>query len=152
MRKFNARGVASCICLCCGERSIRILAHAQIEGQLMRFLANESFPAPSITVLRKAGYDVTAIREDAPGGPDRVAMRLARQEPRSNLPCDRDPGELIYRLRLPSPGGEAYFRFKPVSPTGPAEVSQRILNGGIPSLEGLFTAGERAYIRQRPLT
>lgn len=117
----------------------------------MRFLANENFPLPSVLRLRQAGYDVTAISEDAPGAKDFEVLARASREQRIVLTFDRDYGELIYRLGLPAPFGVIYFRFDPITPDEPAEQLIHLL--GVPglSLEKRFTVVERGQLRQRPL-
>ena len=67
------------------------------------------------------------------------------------LTFDRDYGELIYRLRLRSPKGVIYLRFRPHTPEEPASILLNLLQ-----IEGLqfqerFTVVDRDRIRQRPL-
>ena len=69
----------------------------------MRFLANENFPLRSVNRLREAGYDIASITEDSPGVTDSEVLARAADEERIILTFDRDYGELIYRLRMPSP-------------------------------------------------
>jgi predicted nuclease of predicted toxin-antitoxin system len=71
----------------------------------MWFLANENFPLPSVRLLRQAGYDVASVTEDSPGIEDSEVLTRAANEQRVVITFDRDYGELIYRLRLPSPTG-----------------------------------------------
>lgn len=80
----------------------------------MRFLANENFPLPSVRLLRQAGYDLASVTEDSPGIEDAQVLSRAADEQRVILNFDRDYGELIYRLRLPSPTGVLYLRFRPL--------------------------------------
>ncbi|MDZ7992871.1 MAG: DUF5615 family PIN-like protein [Nostoc sp. EfeVER01] len=94
----------------------------------MRFLANENFPLPSVRLLRQAGYDVASVTEDCPGIEDTEVLNRAANEQRVILRFYRDYGELIYRLRLPSPTGVIYLRFRPHIPEEPATL---LLNLGI---------------------
>lgn len=117
----------------------------------MRFLANENIPLPSINRLRLAGYDVASVSEDSPGVEDAEVLARAAGEERFVLTFDRDYGELIYRLGMPSPIGIIYFRYQPLTPEEPAEQLLYLL-----TLEGLFferrfTVLEREQVRQRPL-
>ena len=117
----------------------------------MRFLANENFPLPSVRLLRQAGYDVASVTEDSPGIEDTEVLTRAAIEQRVILTFDRDYGELIYRLKLPSPTGVIYLRFRPHTPEEPATLLLNLLE-----IEGLqfderFTVLERDQIRQRPL-
>ncbi|MHC5674837.1 DUF5615 family PIN-like protein [Nostoc sp.] len=77
----------------------------------MRFLANENFPLPSVRLLRQAGYDVASVTEDSPGIEDTEVLTRAANDQWVILTFDRDYGELIYRLKLPSPMGVIYLRF-----------------------------------------
>jgi predicted nuclease of predicted toxin-antitoxin system len=117
----------------------------------MRFLANENFPLTSVNRLRQAGYDIASITEDSPGIADSEVLARAANEERIILTFDRDYGELIYRLGMPSPMGVVYFRYQPLTPEESAEYLLRLL-----SVEGLFlqrrfTVLTRTQVRQRPL-
>ena len=117
----------------------------------MRFLANENFPLLSVRFLRQAGYDVAAITEDSPGIEDRAVLHRAVNEQRVILTFDRDYGELIYRLKLPSPTGVIYLRFRPHTPEEPAVLLLNLLQIDGLRFERQFTVVEREQIRQRPL-
>jgi predicted nuclease of predicted toxin-antitoxin system len=117
----------------------------------MQFLANEDVPLASIRRLRAAGYDVASIIEDSPGMKDESVLSRAHAERRIILTFDRDYGELIYRRRLPTPAGVAYFRFAPSTPKEPSERFIELLEAGHVTLEGQFTVIGRSWIRQRPL-
>ncbi|MFS0515591.1 DUF5615 family PIN-like protein [Nostoc sp. UIC 10607] len=117
----------------------------------MRFLANENFPLPSVRLLQQAGYDVASVTEDSPGIEDTEVLTRAANEQRVILKFDRDYGELIYRLRLPSPTGVIYLRFRPHVPEEPATLLLNLLEIEGLQFEERFTVLERDQIRQRPL-
>jgi predicted nuclease of predicted toxin-antitoxin system len=117
----------------------------------VRFLANENFPLRSVRLLRSAGLDVAAIAEDSPGATDAAVIDRAATEQRVILTFDRDYGELIYRLRAPTPAGIVYLRFRPRNPEEPAMCLQRLLNEEALLLVGKFTVLDRRQARQRPL-
>ena len=117
----------------------------------MRFLANENFPLPSVRLLRQAGYDVASVTEDSPGIEDTEVLTRAAIEQRVILTFDRDYGELIYRLKLPSPTGVIYLRFRPHTPEEPATLLLNLLEIEGLQFEERFTVLERDQIRQRPL-
>jgi len=117
----------------------------------MQFLANENVPLASIRRLRAAGHDVASIIEDSPGAKDEAVLSQSCAERRIILTFDRDYGELIYRRRLRTPAGVAYFRFAPTTPEEPAERFIELLKVGHITLEGQFTVIGRGWIRQRPL-
>jgi predicted nuclease of predicted toxin-antitoxin system len=117
----------------------------------MRFLANENFPLPSVRLLREGGYDVASITEDSPGIEDTEVLARAVDEQRMILTFDSDYGELIYRLRLPSPRGVIFLRFRPHSPEEPAIVLLNLLQIEELQFEERFTVVDSSSIRQRPL-
>ena len=117
----------------------------------MQFLANEDVPLASIRRLRAAGYDVASSIEDSPGTKDEFVLSRAHAEQCIILTFDRDYGELIYRRRLPTPAGVAYFRFAPTTQEEPAERFIELLEVAHVPLEGQFTVIGRGWIRQRPL-
>ena len=117
----------------------------------MRWLANENMPLASIRRLRVAEHDVAAVIEDAPSSEDAEVLARAVREDRIILTFDRDYGELIYRLRLPSPPGLVYFRFIPSKPEEPSDRLLHLLAKVEVSLEGYFTIVERGQVHQRAL-
>jgi predicted nuclease of predicted toxin-antitoxin system len=117
----------------------------------MEFLANENFPLPSVNLLRQAGYNVASVTEGFPGIEDSQVLTYAADEQRVILTFDRDYGELIYRLRLPSPRGIIYMRFRPHTPEEPAVMFLNLLQTEGLKLDGQFTVVDRDRIRQRPL-
>jgi len=117
----------------------------------MRFLANENIPLPSVRLLRQSGYDLAAVTEDSPGIEDFQVLTRATNERRVVLTFDRDYGELIYRLKLPSPAGVIYLRFRPHTPEEPAILLLDLLQTEELQFEGQFTVLDRDQIRQRPL-
>ncbi len=78
----------------------------------MRLLINENIPLASVAVLRKAGHDVGSVTEDSPGISDETVMQRAHAEDRIVVTFDRDYGELVFRRRLPTPGGVLYLRLQ----------------------------------------
>ncbi len=118
---------------------------------MSRFLANENFPVPSISLLRAAGYEVAAIIEDSPGVDDTTVLTRAVHEGRIILTFDRDYGELIFRRRLPAPVGIVYMRFATTSPEEAARRLMVVLSNVLISLEDNFTILDENQVRQRPL-
>ena len=117
----------------------------------MRFLANENFPLASALYLRNAGHNVAVVIQDSPGAKDRQLLAHAAAERRIVLTFDRDCGELIFRLRLPTPEGGMYFRYDPLDPEEPARHLLLLLEITGLQLSGRFTVVRRDMIRQRPL-
>ncbi|MCU0542381.1 MAG: DUF5615 family PIN-like protein [Oscillatoriaceae cyanobacterium Prado104] len=117
----------------------------------MRFLANENFPLLSVRLLRQANLEVASVSEDAPGIEDADVLARAADEQLVILTFDRDYGELIYRLRMRSPRGVIYLRFRPHTPEEPASVLLNLLQMEGLQFEERFTVVDRDRIRQRPL-
>jgi predicted nuclease of predicted toxin-antitoxin system len=117
----------------------------------MRFLANENFPLLSVRILRQAELEVASVTEDSAGIEDSEVLTRAADEQRVILTFDRDYGELIYRLRLRSPRGVIYLRFRPQTPEEPASILLNLLQTEGLQFEEWFTVVDRDQIRQRPL-
>lgn len=117
----------------------------------MDFLANENFPLASIKLLRKAGYNVAAVIEDAPGSKDGDVLKAANASNQIILTFDRDYGELIYHYKAFGPAGVIYFRFDPANPEEPAIILLKILTEKEIVVMEKFTVVERNGIRQRHL-
>lgn len=118
---------------------------------LLRFLADENFPMPSVRVLRLAGHDVVAIREIAASSSDDTVLARAVRERRLLLTSDRHYGELIFRFSHPAPPGVVSFRY---GPDDPADLGRRILewlDDTTITLEGWLTVVGATRMRQRPL-
>ncbi|MEG4108454.1 DUF5615 family PIN-like protein [Microcoleus sp. S13_C5] len=117
----------------------------------MRFLANENFPLVSVRILRQAELEVASVTEDSPGIEDSEVLARAADEERVILTFDRNYGELIYRLRLRSPRGVIYLRFRPHTPEESASILLNLLQTEGLQFQERFRVVERDPIRQRPL-
>jgi predicted nuclease of predicted toxin-antitoxin system len=115
----------------------------------MEFLANENFPFPSITLLRKEGFSVYSIAENSPGIADAEVMRLALENKFAILTLDRDYGELIFRHAFPDPPTVIYFRDKGADPEFAAEALLNSLREDISLFNDCFTVISHDKIRQR---
>ena len=118
----------------------------------MKFLANENIPAPSVQLLRQAGFEVAYIADEVSGIDDAAVLQLACDEQRIILTFDRDYGELIFKLHYPSPAGIIYLRFEPEFSTHPGEVLLKLLkNMSIHWLHHFSVVEDEYHIRQRLL-
>lgn len=77
----------------------------------MRLLVNENFPAPSVTGLREAGWDVLSVSETHPGMDDAGVLSWAARENRWLVTFDRDYGELLFARGLQPPAAVILFRY-----------------------------------------
>ncbi len=62
----------------------------------MRFLADESCDFAVVRTLRRAGFDVLSVLENAPRAEDSEVIELAVREERILLTEDKDFGRLVY--------------------------------------------------------
>jgi len=94
----------------------------------MKFLADENFPGPSVSLLRSKGFDVKWIAEVSPGITDIEVINLSNKEDRIVLTHDSDYGELIFKHDHKPKAGVIYFRLMSFTPTNPAEILLNVLN------------------------
>ena len=119
---------------------------------MIRLLADENIPLPSIRRLRAEGFDVAAITELQPGADDLTVLRTAREQQRLLVTFDRDFGELIFRDIAPVPPGVIYLRFTPTHLEEPAEIVAALLTDAAVQLLGRFSVVTRDHLRQRDLS
>ena len=117
----------------------------------MRFLANVSFPYPSIKLLRDSGYEIISIYEENRGIDDESVLKKAVDENLIILTFDSDYGKLLFHYMLVPPPAVVYFRFKSSHPADAAKILLEELENQNLKLEGFFTVIEREDIRQRKL-
>ncbi len=70
----------------------------------MNLLADECCDAILVGGLRSDGHDVSYVKEFAAGTDDGTVLQMASQEERILLTEDKDFGELVVRLKLPTYG------------------------------------------------
>lgn len=116
-----------------------------------QLLADENFPMPSVRFLRRAGYDVAAILEDAGGSGDTEVLDRAVAEQRILLTLDRDFGELIFRYRRQDAPTVIYFRINPPQPDDFGAYTHWLLRHPQLHWDRTFTVVERTIVRQRRL-
>jgi len=91
-------------------------------------LADESCPWPVVAAVRKAGFDVASIGEDARGAPDEEVLRNSLPPGRVVLTQDRDFGERgqgkrgDLRHRLDRHPNSPHLSFTRPSPLEPARA------------------------------
>jgi len=116
----------------------------------LKWLADENIPFTSVKLLRESGLDVVSVGESQPGLADQNVLELAHKKGLALLTFDRDFGELIFKQKLPYPPAVVYLRFKPISPTEPAQVLLSMLDK-LKSIEGEFVVLDRDSLRKRAL-
>jgi len=115
----------------------------------MKFLANENFPAPSIRILRDAGYDVKSIQEVSPKISDEIVLETAKQEDRIILTFDKDYGKLIFQYNIQAPSSVIFFRVKGDDPLFAGSYLLALLKSEGVSFGDCFAVIETNGIRQR---
>ncbi len=143
-------GSAGSIWLSPGMRAAGILLSAAQERVSM-FLANENFPAPSISLLRKNGLTVFSIREASPGISDEEVVAIAQETGRIILTFDKDYGEIIFRHGLSAPPAVIFFRTKGAHPEWSGERLLEFLDDG-KVFASAFSIVEHLTLRQRVYT
>ena len=116
----------------------------------MRFLIDENMSPVVAALLRNAGHDVIAVREEYPRLPDPEVLTWAAREDRILATFDTDFGELIFWRGLPSPPAIILFRLADMPAPEPIRlVVETLLEER--AWEGFFWVVETSGVRQRRL-
>ena len=116
----------------------------------LRLLLNENFPAPSVAILRQAGFDLISIAESHASIDDVDVLALAVREQRCIVTFDRDYGELLFARRCPAPPAVILLRVVSYRPEEPAQWVMQLVADEKECL-GRFTVLDDGGIRSRPL-
>jgi predicted nuclease of predicted toxin-antitoxin system len=119
------------------------------KNSLMKFLANENFPFPSIQLLRSNNYSVQSIAEDLPGIKDEKIIEIAVKENLIILTFDKDYGELIFKYSSLNPPDVVFFRYKGKDPLFAGMFLVQLLSDNSIAFEKYFTVIDENNIRQR---
>ena len=114
-----------------------------------KLLANENFPAASVLLLQKLGYDIIAIGSDYPGVSDEYVMKLAADQNRVIITFDRDYGELIYKQNYKPPMGVIFLRLDEYSPDEPGIIVDRLFREYNIETERALIVFDGLMVRQR---
>ncbi len=116
----------------------------------LRLLLNENFPAPSVAILREAGFDLISIAESHASIDDVDVLALAVRDHRCIVTFDRDYGELLFARRYPAPPAVILLRVVSYRPEEPAQWVMQLVADEKECL-GRFTVLDDGGIRSRPL-
>ena len=116
---------------------------------MVRWMLNENFPAPSVTLMRASGHDVVSISESYAGIDDTEVLALAREGGRWLVTFDRDYGELIFAKKHIPPPAVILLRVQSYRPNEPAAWLERFALAP-ESLLGKFTVFSDNTVRSRP--
>lgn len=114
----------------------------------MKFLANENFPRPSISFLRKQDVNIVSVAPQSSGISDEEVMHWAMNEGCTILTHDRDYGELIFKLGFKPKAGVIYYRLQDFEPVDPAKILLSLIDQKIFFSERLTVVNEHS-VRQR---
>ena len=114
----------------------------------LRWLFNENIPWPSVVQCREWGWDVLAIGQSHPGISDTQVMLLAQSQNRWLVTFDRDYGELIFKLKQPSPPLLVLLRLPTYQPREPARWLQHLVQKEL-LIEGYFHQFDGDTLRRR---
>ena len=116
----------------------------------MKFLADECCDLGLVEFLRKKGHQVDYIQESLQGLTDREVLKRAKKDERVLLTEDKDFGELVYRLRLPS-HGIILLRFNPHDKKIKYQRLFQLISTYSKKLPGNFIVIDKQKFRIRPL-
>lgn len=117
---------------------------------MIRFLADENFPARAVRILRQAGVRVDSVLEIAPGAADELVLLRALESGAVILTFDKDFGELVWRSRPTRGFGVVLFRM-PMPKAADAAVALARIVQSRTDWEGQFSVIEPGRIRIRAL-
>ena len=112
----------------------------------MRFLVDESSGKALANLLKNAGYDVLFVRDILPATSDERILDFAESEKRVVITDDKDFGELVFRLNMPTSG----VIFLRTLTTDPEKIFEMI-KGILDKAEGKFIVIREGRIRERYL-
>lgn len=117
----------------------------------MNLICDQNLSANSIAILRSAGHDVLAIREDHPGMKDPDVLALAARTQRVIVTEDRDFGDLVFHRQLPVPPGIIYVRRRRGAFDFTGESTRTLIERDGARLLGHLVVIELGSERWRPL-
>lgn len=116
----------------------------------MKFLADECCDGDLVAALRADGYDIEYVPEIMSGSPDEDILDYAFQTERIVITEDKDFGELVYRLKLPS-RGIVLIRIGSENNVQKTLLFREVISRYGDRLYGLFVTLETTKIRARNL-
>lgn len=119
--------------------------------RIVKIVADEHIPFPSILFLRENGVDVLSIREEYRGLDDEPILAVAKGQDRVLMTCDSDFGNLIFNKNVHFSSGVIYFRLGHFRPDELGKLLLHYLSNEGIDFEGRFTVISRNKFRQRKL-
>jgi predicted nuclease of predicted toxin-antitoxin system len=115
----------------------------------VKFLADENFPRPAISVFRSLGYDVASVAEDHRGSTDEAVAEICDREARVLLTFDKDFGEMVFRRGISAGSSVVLLRIDP-DPAAVVEIVRSLSDRGILTA-GVFCVVTKDRVRVRAL-
>ena len=120
-----------------------------MNGQRLRFLADESCDFAVVRALRASGYDVLAVSEVAPRSDDRDLINQASRERRILLTEDKDFGWLVFVSHSES-AGVILIRFPGNARQTLVEAIRLLIEQQGEKLTSAFVVVGPGYVRINP--
>ncbi|HTU93779.1 MAG TPA: DUF5615 family PIN-like protein [Gemmataceae bacterium] len=117
---------------------------------MAKFLANENVPANAVEAARRAGVDITWVRDISPGISDEVVLALSQAEGRVLLTFDKDFGEMAFEQGKTATPGVILLRPRLRSPEYVAQFTVALLTQSI-DWTGNFSVAQEGRLRVVPL-
>jgi predicted nuclease of predicted toxin-antitoxin system len=110
------------------------------------FLADENVPGDAVESARKAGYDLTWIKELSPSAGDDAVLAMSLAEGRVLVTFDKDFGEMAFRQGKTATCGVVLLRPRLRTPDYLARFLVAVLGQAV-AWEGNFSVAQEGKLR-----
>jgi predicted nuclease of predicted toxin-antitoxin system len=117
---------------------------------IIKLLANENFPRPSLLALRSKSVAIDSVGEVMPGASDREVLAHAVAHGQWLVTFDRDYGELVFARAVAAPPAIVYLRQGAYAPDWPALAVLELLKDPV-FVAGHFIVVSGRSVRRRRL-
>jgi predicted nuclease of predicted toxin-antitoxin system len=117
---------------------------------MAKFLANENMPGDAVATARRAGVDITWVRDISPGISDDEVLALALSEGRVLVTFDKDFGEMAFEQGKTATPGVILLRPRLRSPDHVAQFTVSVLTQPV-DWGGHFCVAQEGRMRVVPL-
>jgi predicted nuclease of predicted toxin-antitoxin system len=117
---------------------------------MAKFLANENVPGAAVEAVRRAGVDITWVRDISPGIRDDTVLTLSQAEGRVLLTFDKDFGEMAFEQGKTATPGVILLRPRLRSPEQVAQFTVALLSQPI-DWTGNFCVAQEGRLRVVPM-
>jgi predicted nuclease of predicted toxin-antitoxin system len=117
---------------------------------MAKFLANENMPGDAVEAARRAGVDITWVRDISPGISDDEVLALSQAEGRVLVTFDKDFGEMAFEQGKSTAPGVILLRPRLRSPEHLAQFTAALLTQPL-DWEGNFSVAQEGRLRVVPM-